>query len=187
MPVPVALVICAAVAAVISGIIVWVIKDSRIKVLEGRLSNDEQRLRDREKAYQDALTELKRVHEEDLRRQLESVRTTMTAETEKILKEREEALNKGNRSSMDEILKPLKESIENMQKAMADNAKDHLKSNTELKEQFAHAVKDIEEKTTNIGAKAEEIEVELVTVNRNAERLVYELGQMQSLVLVADK
>lgn len=157
MPVPVALVICAAVAAVISGIIVWVIKDSRIKVLEGRLSNDEQRLRDREKAYQDALTELKRVHEEDLRRQLESVRTTMTAETEKILKEREEALNKGNRSSMDEILKPLKESIENMQKAMADNAKDHLKSNTELKEQFAHAVKDIEEKTTNIGAKAEEL------------------------------
>ena len=38
-----------------------------------------------------------------------------------------------------------------------------------------------------IGTKAEEIEVELVTVNRNAERLAYELGQMQSLVLVADK
>lgn len=38
-----------------------------------------------------------------------------------------------------------------------------------------------------IGTKAEEIEVELVTVNRNAERLAYELGQMQSLILVADK
>ncbi len=38
-----------------------------------------------------------------------------------------------------------------------------------------------------IGTKAEDIEVELVTVNRNAERLAYELGQMQSLVLVADK
>ena len=38
-----------------------------------------------------------------------------------------------------------------------------------------------------IGTKAEEIEVELVTVNKNAERLVYELGQMQSLVLVVDK
>lgn len=35
-----------------------------------------------------------------------------------------------------------------------------------------------------IGTKAEEIEVELATVNKNAERIVYELGQIQNLVLV---
>lgn len=35
-----------------------------------------------------------------------------------------------------------------------------------------------------IGTKAEESEVELATVNKNAERIVYELGQIQNLVLV---
>lgn len=153
----------AAIGAAISGFIVWTVKNSRIKVLEGKLANDQQRLDDREKNYKDTISELKHAHEEDLKRQLESVKATMTAETEKILKEREESLNKGNRSSIDEILNPLKESIEKMQKAMADNARDHLKSNTELKEQFAHAVKDIEEKTVNIGARAEELTTALTS------------------------
>lgn len=153
----------AAIGAAISGFIVWTVKNSRIKVLEGKLANDQQRLDDREKNYKDTISELKHTHEEDLKRQLESVKATMTAETEKILKEREESLNKGNRSSIDEILNPLKESIEKMQKAMADNARDHLKSNTELKEQFAHAVKDIEEKTVNIGARAEELTTALTS------------------------
>ena len=35
-----------------------------------------------------------------------------------------------------------------------------------------------------ISTKTEEIEVELATVNKNAERIVYELGQIQNLVLV---
>lgn len=153
----------AAIGAAISGFIVWTVKNSRIKVLEGKLANDQQRLDDREKNYKDTISELKHAHEEDLKRQLESVKATMTAETEEILKKREESLNKGNRSSIDEILNPLKESIEKMQKAMADNARDHLKSNTELKEQFAHAVKDIEEKTVNIGARAEELTTALTS------------------------
>ena len=153
----------AAIGAAISGFIVWTVKNSRIKVLEGKLANDQQRLDDREKNYKDTISELKHAHEEDLKRQLESVKATMKAETEEILKKREESLNKGNRSSIDEILNPLKESIEKMQKAMADNARDHLKSNTELKEQFAHAVKDIEEKTVNIGARAEELTTALTS------------------------
>lgn len=157
------LIAAAAVGAAISGIIIWSLKNSRIKVLEGRLESDEQRLKDKDEAYRESLSELKHVHEEDLKRQLESVKATMTAETEKILKDREESLSKGNRSSMDEILNPLKESIEKMQKAMTDNAKDHLKSNTELKEQFAHAVKDIEEKTSSIGAKADELSTALTS------------------------
>ncbi len=153
----------AALGAVVSGIIIWSVKNSRIKVLEGRLESDGQRLKDKDEAYRESLSELKRVHEEDLKRQLESVKATMTAETERILKDREESLSKGNRSSIDEILNPLKESIEKMQKAMTDNAKDHLKSNTELKDQFAHAIKDIEEKTSSIGAKAEELSIALTS------------------------
>ena len=67
---------------------------------------------------------------------------SMTAETEKLLRKREQELSQGNQTTMDSILKPLKESISAMEKAMKDNAVSHLKSTTELSEQLKQAVKD---------------------------------------------
>lgn len=107
------------------------------------------------RAHERTVTELKEAHQRSLKEQLDAVRAQMTAETEKLLKSREEELEKGNRSNIDEILKPLKDSMEKMEKAMKDNAREHLESTTTLKAKLEQAVKEMGEKTSAVGAKAD--------------------------------
>ncbi len=85
----------------------------------------------------------------------ETVVSGMTAETEKLLKAREKELKEGNQSSIDGILKPLKESITAMEKAMKSNEVSHLETTTKLSEQLKQAVKDMQEKTSDVGRKAD--------------------------------
>lgn len=93
--------------------------------------------------------------------QLKALTDRMTADTEKILKQREEELAKENRSGMDEILSPLKESIKEMKEAMSKNAEAHIQKNTELSKQLEQAVREMKEKTSDIGTKADELAVAL--------------------------
>ena len=85
----------------------------------------------------------------------ETVVASVTAETEKLLKAREKELTEGNQDKMDGIIKPLKESIVAMEKAMKENADSHLKSTTELSQQLKNAVKEMQEKTSDVGKKAD--------------------------------
>ena len=94
-------------------------------------------------------------YEKALQEMKKTVVSSMTAETEKLLKTREKELKEGNQNTMDGILKPLKESITAMEKAMKDNADSHLKSTTELSEQLKQAVKEMQEKTSDVGRKAD--------------------------------
>ena len=94
-------------------------------------------------------------YEQALKQMKETVVASMTAETEKLLKTREKELAEGNQEKMDGIIKPLKESIAAMEKAMKDNADSHLKSTTELTQQLKSAVKEMQEKTSDVGKKAD--------------------------------
>ena len=94
-------------------------------------------------------------YEKALAQMKETIVASMTAETEKLLRKREKELSEGNQNTMDGILKPLKESISAMEKAMKDNADSHLKSTTELSEQLKNAVKEMQEKTSDVGKKAD--------------------------------
>ncbi|MGN1212266.1 MAG: DNA recombination protein RmuC [Candidatus Cryptobacteroides sp.] len=94
---------------------------------------------------------------ENQEKQMEGVMANMKSETEKILRQREEELSKGNKSTMDDILKPLKESMDNMQKAMRENQETHIRNTAELSKQLEHAVKEMEQKTTDIGQKADSL------------------------------
>lgn len=85
----------------------------------------------------------------------ETVLAGMTAETEKLLRKRETELATGNEATMSGILKPLKESISAMEKAMKDNAESHVENTAKLSEQLRQAVKEMQEKTTDIGQKAD--------------------------------
>ena len=117
--------------------------------------------RDMEIARQKAMLEASEKSLKDMKESgdeaLKALRAEVTAETEKILKAREAELTKNNRSQLDEILNPLKESMVQMRKAMDDNAREHVRSTTEMKEKFAQAVKEMGQKTSDIGAKAEEL------------------------------
>jgi len=89
--------------------------------------------------------------------QLKAITDKMTADTEKILKQREDELKKNNKDGIEDILKPLKESIVEMKEAMAKNAESHVQKNTELSKQLEQAVKEMQEKTNSIGIKADEL------------------------------
>ena len=94
-------------------------------------------------------------YEQALKQMKETVVASMTAETEKLLKAREKELTEGNQDKMDGIIKPLKESIAAMEKAMRENADSHIKSTTELSQQLKSAVKEMQEKTSDVGKKAD--------------------------------
>lgn len=117
----------------------------------------EKNLKELKETHARMIKDLNEQHGKTLNEQISTLKTEMKAETEAILKAREEELSKGNRTNIDAILSPLKESIKNMQKAMESNALEHVKSNTELRSQLRQAVKEMQERTTDIGSKADNL------------------------------
>ncbi len=148
------LTVAAALAAALVAFLVtrMVLVDRSRKLISGK---------DMEIARQKALLEASEKSLKDMKaandEALKALRAEVTAETEKILKAREAELTKNNRTQLDEILNPLKESMLQMRKAMDDNAKEHVRSTTEMKEKFAQAVREMGQKTSDIGAKADEL------------------------------
>ena len=131
------------VTAAISVLATWAIMRS---VYKARIESQEQLALQAQANYDRALKEMK-----------ETVVASMTAETEKLLKKREKELEEGNQTNMDGILKPLKESINAMEKAMKENADSHLETTAKLSEQFRQAVKEMQEKTSDVGRKADSL------------------------------
>ena len=111
--------------------------------------------REKDAAHEKMISELKATHAESLETQLKAIRSQMTAETETLLKSRSQELQEGNKSSMDSILKPLKESMDKMKEAMDRNAREHLETTVELKGKLEQAVREMGEKTADVGAKAD--------------------------------
>lgn len=141
-------------AAAVSAVITWLITRntflSRIRIQDDmhkkEIQNAERMNRQAQENYEKALNEMK-----------ETVISRMSAETETLLKKREKELSEENTTSIDGILKPLKESIEAMQKAMKANENTHLENTTRLSAQLEQAVKDMKEKTSDVGKKADSL------------------------------
>ena len=131
------------VTAAISALATWTIMRS---VYKARIESQEKLALQAQANYDRALKEMK-----------ETVVASMTAETERLLKKREKELEEGNQTNMDGILKPLKESINAMEKAMKENADSHLETTAKLSEQFRQAVKEMQEKTSDVGRKADSL------------------------------
>jgi len=167
------LIVAAAAIAAVAAIAAWalthlVLTRSHKAILASKEASYERIISETKESGRKQVEDLKAAHEKQLEdmkavqeQQLKAVTDKMTVETEKLLKQREEELTKGNKDNMDEILTPLKESIKEMKTAMENNAKDHIKNNTELSEQLKQAVKEMQEKTNDIGSKAESLSVAL--------------------------
>ena len=141
-------------AAVIAGAGAWFITRmsfmDRMKVQERmhqkELENAERLLKQAQGNYENALQEMKK-----------TVTASIAAETQKLLKERENELTEENQSNMETILKPLKESIETMRKAMKDNETSHVETTAKLSKQLEQAVREMTEKTSDVGKKADSL------------------------------
>lgn len=146
--------ISVAAAAVIAGAGAWFITRmsfmDRMKVQERmhqkELENAERLLKQAQGNYENALQEMKK-----------TVTASIAAETQKLLKERENELTEENQSNMETILKPLKESIETMRKAMKDNESSHVETTAKLSKQLEQAVREMTEKTSDVGKKADSL------------------------------
>ena len=150
-------VITALCTAALAAICVWMISRTRIQKLQMEVQTKDILHQSEMKANSELLKREKENYERALKEMKETVVTSMTAETEKLLRAREKELKEGNQTNMDGIIKPLKESISAMEKAMKENADSHLKSTTELSAQLKQAVKDMQEKTSDVGRKADSL------------------------------
>lgn len=141
-------------AVIVTAAVTWMIARShflaRIQLIE------ELHKKEKENAEKMA-SQAQENYEKTLRQVKETIVASMTAETERLLKEREKELSQGNQDTMDSILKPLKESIASMQKAMKENETTHVENTAKLSEQLRQAVKEMQEKTADIGMKADSL------------------------------
>ena len=148
------IIITSAAAAAIAALGTWLITRS---VYTGKLQTQE-KMHSREMDNASKLAQQAREgYERALQEMKKTITATMEAQTQKLLREREEELKKGNRSNMEDILKPLKESIKSMQDAMKDNEKSHVETTAKLSKQLEQAVKDMTEKTNDVGKKADSL------------------------------
>ncbi|MGM9736278.1 MAG: DNA recombination protein RmuC [Candidatus Cryptobacteroides sp.] len=128
-------------------------QETEMARLRTGLARKESELEMASKYHEKAIAEMK----ENTQRQMQTLLADMKSETAEILRQREEELAKGNRSEMDGILKPLKESMDAMRKAMKENEESHIRNTVSLSKQLEQAVKDMEQKTADIGAKADNL------------------------------
>ena len=135
-------------------VITWLITRSYFKArLQGQEELHASRISDMEKIAAQAQAN----YDKALAQMKETVVASMTAETERLLRKREKELSEGNQTTMDGILKPLKESISAMEKAMKDNASSHIETTAKLSEQLKNAVREMQEKTSDVGRKADSL------------------------------
>ena len=95
-------------------------------------------------------------------------RSQITAETEKLLKQREEALDKKAAETFRNLTSGLDKDIRAMQEAFDAQKKTHTESSASLKEAMEQAVKNLREQTASIGTKADNLASALKGQNKMA-------------------
>lgn len=107
--------------------------------------------------HETAMAELKKSHEEALGQQLETLKAQMVAESEKVLKAREEELDKRAKATFENIAGGLDKNIKDMKEAFEQNKKAHSETSQTLKANIENAVKNLREQTLSIGDKADNL------------------------------
>ena len=119
-------------------------------------------------AHEKALEQLKEAQEKALQQQIEAIRSQMTIETEKLLKQREEALTAKAEETFKQISDPLGKDLKAMQEAFQAQKEAQTKGSTSIKEAMDYAVKSLREQTATIGSKADNLAQALKGQNKMA-------------------
>lgn len=107
--------------------------------------------------HETAMAELKKSHEEAMGQQMETLKAQMVAESEKVLKAREEELDKRAKATFENIAGGLDKNIKDMREAFEQNKKAHTETSQTLKANLENAVKNLREQTLSIGDKADNL------------------------------
>ena len=112
---------------------------------------------DLKSGHEVAIAELKKSHEEAMGKQMETLKAQMVAESEKVLKAREEELDKRAKATFENIAGGLDKNIKDMKEAFEQNKKVHSETSQTLKANIENAVKNLREQTLSIGDKADNL------------------------------
>ena len=171
-PVAVALLIIAVLAT-------WLILKSRygkaLNGVENRLIASESEvksltaLRENDAAsHEKSVALLKEAHDAALKQQIAAIRAEMTAETERLLKQREEELSRKAEETFKTISGSLDKDLKEMKDAFDAQKKSHTESSASLKEQLEGAVRNLAAQTRDIGQKADNLASALKGQNKMA-------------------
>ena len=100
---------------------------------------------------------LNKAHEDAMGRQLEAMKAQMIVQSERVLKAREEELEKRAKAAFEALTGALDKDIKAMKDAFEQNRRIHAESSRSLKDELEHAVKNLKEQTISIGDKADNL------------------------------
>ena len=147
------LIIAAVVAVIIAVVITWLIMHAHeVKAcneLENKLIAAQKDLENAEK--------LQKMQQEAFAQQLEAVKGQLTAETEKLLQQREEALQKKAEETFKTLAGPLGKDLKAMQESFEAQKRSQAEGSASLKTAVEQAVKHLQDQTTAIGSKADNL------------------------------
>ncbi len=151
------------VAVVVIAVLVMVIvrKDAEVRTAQALRRSDAE-------ANEKALQLLRETQDTALRQQMEGIRSQMTAETEKLLKQREEAIAKKAEETFQNISGSLGKDLKAMQEAFVAQRKSQTEGTAQMKEAMEQAVKNLQNQTSSIGAKADNLASALKGQNKTA-------------------
>ena len=147
------IIVAAAVLIAVAIVITWLVMRARqvkaCNALENELIAARRDLENAEK--------LQRMQQESFTAQLEAVRSQLSAETEKLLQQREEALQKKAEETFRTLAGPLGKDLKAMQESFENQKRSQAEGNASLKTAVEQAVKHLQDQTTAIGSKADNL------------------------------
>ena len=136
---------------------VALVRESYERTMAEMKSGHEKAVADLKASHETAIAELKKSHEEAMGQQMETLKAQMVAESEKVLKAREEELDKRAKATFENIAGGLDKNIKDMKEAFEQNKKAHTETSQTLKANIENAVKNLREQTLSIGDKADNL------------------------------
>ncbi len=119
--------------------------------------NYERIIRELKISHDKMVEDLRQTHEDDLGRQIETLKAQFASESEKLLKAREEELDRRAKATFENIAGGLDKNIRDMKEAFEQNKKTHTETSQALKVNIENAVKNLQEQTLSIGGKADNL------------------------------
>ena len=120
------------------------------------------------RAHERSLELLRAANESALQQQITAIRAEMTAETERLLKQREDELSRKAQETFQTISGSLEKDLQEMKTAFEAQKKSQTESSASLKEQLEGAVRNLAAQTRDIGLKADNLASALKGQNKMA-------------------
>lgn len=154
--------------AVIAGLTVYLVSKSkfnreiqsdkiRIAGLEKDVEYKKEELEAARKGFEERLREQKADNEKALVQQIAAVKAQIAAESEKVLKARQEEFSKHAETSFSTIAGDFNKNLKEMKAAFDANKEKQEVSSAELRTQIGEAVKNLKDQTENVGLKADHL------------------------------